>query len=104
MPTIAPVSPPGALRFSPDRLRALRSIRNMSQREVGERIGRTQSLIAAVEQGKALPSAQVLGALAYVLGCTVDAMYEVPGEAWALPLDRPRARPGTRTLPPEATG
>ena len=63
-------------------LRSIRQMRGLTQTELAEKMGVTQSLVAMWERGAVLPSAEKLPRLADLLGCTIDALYgrEPPGE------------------------
>jgi transcriptional regulator with XRE-family HTH domain len=58
----------GATGFDGARLRALRHHANLSQRELGERIGADFTVIANYENGRAAPRVDRLGQLALALG------------------------------------
>ena len=68
-------------------LRSLRKDSGLTQSELAETVGVTQSLVAMWERGAAYPSALKLPDIADALGCTIDALYgrEPPGAApeWA---------------------
>jgi transcriptional regulator with XRE-family HTH domain len=58
----------GATGFDGARLRALRHLAKLSQRELGERIGADFTVIANYENGRAAPRVDRLGQLALALG------------------------------------
>ena len=58
----------------PARLRALRLGAGLSQRELGERLGKVQVTISGWEGGSREPSLTDLIRLAAIFGCTGDAM------------------------------
>ena len=62
-------------------LRNIRQANGLTQTELAEQMGVTQSLVAMWERGAVLPSAEKLPRLADLLGCTIDALYgrEPPG-------------------------
>ena len=60
----------GATGFDGARLRALRHRANLSQRELGERIGADFTVIANYENGRAAPRVDRLGQLALALGAS----------------------------------
>lgn len=67
-------------------LRNIRQANGLTQTELAEQMGVTQSLVAMWERGAVLPSAEKLPRLADLLGCSIDALYgrkppdEAPGE------------------------
>lgn len=78
MPTIVKPTTPGAPEFSPGHLRAARDRAGLTRVALGCRIGRNAATVKRYELGDTLPSAHVLGALAHVLRCPVDAFFAVP--------------------------
>src|SRR5262245_19170322 len=78
MPTITKPTTVGAPLSSRYRLANARREAGLALVEVGDRIGRYWTVIQRYEKGTAKPSADVLGALAHVLGCSIDDLYEVP--------------------------
>ena len=64
-------------------LRNIRQANGLTQTELAEQMGVTQSLVAMWERGAVLPSAEKLPRLADLLGCSIDALYgrEPPGGA-----------------------
>lgn len=64
-------------------LRSIRQVKGLTQAELAEKMGVTQSLVAMWERGAVLPSAEKLPRLADLLGCSIDALYgrEPPGGA-----------------------
>jgi transcriptional regulator with XRE-family HTH domain len=99
MPTItAPTTrhTVGARRFSGQRLALARQRLGLTQERLAERIGRTRASIANYEIGHNPPSADVIGALAHVLGVSIDSLYAVP----ARPGDRPVTTPVTTPRAP----
>jgi transcriptional regulator with XRE-family HTH domain len=61
--------------FRPDRLRALREAKGLSQEQLGEKAGLSHSLIAKSENGKNLPRSDALDKLAQALDCTMDYLH-----------------------------
>jgi ribosome-binding protein aMBF1 (putative translation factor) len=53
-------------------IRALREKKGLSQRELAERVGTTQSAIARLEAGNISPSLPTLDKIAYALGAEVN--------------------------------
>jgi ribosome-binding protein aMBF1 (putative translation factor) len=53
-------------------IRALREKKGLSQRELAERVGTTQSAIARLESGNISPSLPTLDKIAYALGAEVN--------------------------------
>lgn len=64
-------------------LRNIRQANGLTQTELAEQMGVTQSLVAMWERGAVLPSAEKLPRLADLLGCSIDALYgrKSPGGA-----------------------
>lgn len=62
-------------------LKYIRQSIGMTQADLAQKMGVTQSLIAMWERGAVLPNAAKLPELADVLHCTIDALYgrERPG-------------------------
>jgi transcriptional regulator with XRE-family HTH domain len=87
VPTIVKPPVPEAPEFSPRRLRAARRAADLSIDALALRIGRRWSTVMRYERGEAAPSVAVLGALAHVLGCTIDALFEVDPPASALDVE-----------------
>lgn len=58
------------------RIRQLRNSKNMSQRQLGERIGRTQQEMHRWEKGLVRVHADDLGLMAVALGVDVNAFYD----------------------------
>ena len=50
----------------------MRKRAGMSQRELGEMLGKTQQGVASWESGRSEPSIRMLKAMARIFGCTVD--------------------------------
>ena len=64
-----------ALPFTND-IRTLRFLQGeMTQAELGERVGVTRQTIAAIEQGKYSPSLEVAFRIAQVFGKPLDAVF-----------------------------
>ena len=61
------------------RIRSLREARGVSRYEIAEAAGVSYAAVAQWEDGKVLPTADKLPAIAAVLGCEVGELYE-PGE------------------------
>lgn len=59
-------------------LQALRKKKQMSQTELANRAGMSQSRISHYENGKALPDLRTVAALATVLGCSFDDLLGKP--------------------------
>jgi transcriptional regulator with XRE-family HTH domain len=83
------------------RLRALRTARALSGRELGRRAGVDQSVIVRVEQGRLRPSPDLLQRL-------LEALEAPSGECahivWGMALDPAFAHLVNTTPPPEHTG
>jgi len=58
--------------FRPDRLKALREAKGLSQEQLAKLAGLSHSLIAKSEHGKNLPRSDTLDKLAQALDCTID--------------------------------
>jgi transcriptional regulator with XRE-family HTH domain len=84
VPTIVKPPVPEAPEFSPRRLRAARRAAGLSLDALAERVGRRWSTVIRYEHGDAQPSVAVLGALAHVLGCSIDSLFEVDPPTSAL--------------------
>jgi transcriptional regulator with XRE-family HTH domain len=84
VPTIVKPSVPEAPEFSPRRLRAARRAAGLSLEALGRRVGRGWSTVIRYERGETQPSVAVLGALAHVLDCSIDSLFEVDPPASAL--------------------
>lgn len=56
-------------------LRALRRQQHMTQAELAQKMGVTQSLVAMWERDASMPSAAKLPELADLLNCTIDELY-----------------------------
>ena len=75
--------------FRPDRLKALREAKELSQEQLGELAGLHHSVITKSEKGKNLPRSEALDKLATALDCTMDylhgrgSQYESPAVAAA---------------------
>jgi len=66
-----------AMRFtSPSLLKKLRQEKNMTQTEMGQRIGVTKAAISAYELGKTIPSETVLAKLAHVFDLSSDELWQ----------------------------
>lgn len=52
------------------KIKALRELNGLTQREVAERIGRGQAFVVCVEHGNSLVSLPILLRLCHALGCT----------------------------------
>lgn len=71
----------------PERLRTMRMARNMTQTELGKRIGVSASAIGMYEQGRREPSFEILEALADVFNVPIDGLYgeeEIDKDLWDL--------------------
>ncbi len=62
--------------FSGQRLREARTAAGLSPEQVAVSIGRSAYSVHEYERGRVRPSAATLGALAAILGCPVDALYD----------------------------
>lgn len=62
------------------RLRELRAERNMTQKQVAERIGGTASIVSAYENGIRQPSYEALIRLARLYGVSTDYLLGVSGK------------------------
>jgi transcriptional regulator with XRE-family HTH domain len=73
--------------FRPNRLKALREAKGLSQEQLRKQAGLSQSVITKSENGKNLPGSKALDKLARALDCTIDYLhgrgheYETPGLA-----------------------
>lgn len=63
----------GLVGLAPRRQRA-----GMTQRQLAEALGCTQALVSLYESGTACPRASILPAMADLLGCSIDELYERP--------------------------
>jgi transcriptional regulator with XRE-family HTH domain len=54
------------------RLKALRKAHNLTQREVGQRIGASPNIISSYENAERSPSFEKLVKLAYLYNCSTD--------------------------------
>lgn len=61
--------------FRPDRLKALREAKGLSQEQLGERACLSHSAIAKNENAKTLPGSEALDKLARALDCTIDYLH-----------------------------
>lgn len=84
MPTIVKPSVPDAPAFSPRLLRRARLDAGLTLDEVARRLGRQWSTVIRYEHGETQPSVMALGALAHVLGVSIDSLFEVDPPASAL--------------------
>ncbi len=57
-------------------LKDLRTKANISQVELAEKIGVTQSAVAMWETGEAMPRADKLPVLAEILGCSISDLFK----------------------------
>ena len=66
---------------TPLRVRALRDLRNLTQRQVAKALGVSPGAVAKWELGVSMPTMENLLALATLFGCTTDALLgrEPPG-------------------------
>jgi ribosome-binding protein aMBF1 (putative translation factor) len=62
-------------------VRALREAMGLSQRELAERMGTTQSVIARLEGGGSRPSLTTLERIAEALGMTIEVHFKEPEAA-----------------------
>lgn len=58
------------------RIKALREARGITQESLAAQLGVSRSAVAMWEAGHNTPPTKILGALADILGCTVDALLE----------------------------
>ena len=77
-----------------ENLKRLRCSRQLTQAELAQEVGVTQSLVAQWERGASMPSAARLPILAYVMHCKIDDLFATadskkppagPGEKERLP-------------------
>lgn len=61
-----------------ENLKKLRCGLNMTQAELAQEVGVTQSLVAQWERGASMPSAARLPLLASTLHCTIDELFGEP--------------------------
>ena len=84
----------------PERLRTMRMARNLTQGDLGKRIGVSASAVGMYEQGRREPSFEILEALADVFNVPIDALYgeeDIDRDLWEL-RDSIRRDPNTRML------
>ena len=63
------------------RIRELREAQGLSQRQLADRMGTTQSVIARLEAGGSKPSMTTLERIAAALGTAIDIRFKEPGAA-----------------------
>lgn len=63
-----------------ENIRALRLKRGMTQEELAERIGVSQSMLCCIERGTKACAMQLGAEIARALSCPVTALYEGEGE------------------------
>ena len=56
----------------PQRIRDLRLKYNFTQKQVGEKVGVSASIISGYETGERTPSVEILLALSYLFNCSTD--------------------------------
>jgi len=61
--------------FRPDRLKALRDAKGLSQEQLGKRSGLSHSIITKSEKGQNQPRSAALDKLAEALDCTMDYLH-----------------------------
>lgn len=61
--------------FRPDRLKALRESKGLSQEQLGKRAGLNHSVVAKSENAKNSPRSEGLEKLAQALDCTIDYLH-----------------------------
>ena len=61
-----------------ENLKRFRCALNMTQANLAQEVGVTQSLVAQWERGASMPSAARLPLLASVLNCTIDDLFSEP--------------------------
>lgn len=61
-----------------ENLKRLRCALSMTQADLAQEVGVTQSLVAQWERGASMPSAARLPLLASVLHCTIDELFRDP--------------------------
>jgi len=61
--------------FRPDRLKALREAKGLSQEQLAAHAGLSHSLIAKSENGRNMPRSDALDKLAEALDCTIDYLH-----------------------------
>ena len=66
-------------------IRELRRSKNLTQRELGDRLNVGQTTVAMWETGDRTPRADKLPELAKILGCRIDDLFEKEGRKWANP-------------------
>jgi transcriptional regulator with XRE-family HTH domain len=59
-----------------ERTRALRTERELQQRQLAEKAGMTPSMISQIESGRLTPSLHTLGKIAGALGVTIGALFD----------------------------
>jgi len=73
---MAPGGQASAQRLLADNLRLLRLMRRLSQTVLAEEAGVTQSLVSAIERGRANPTLDSLERIALVLGVRIGELFE----------------------------
>lgn len=58
-----------------ENIKRLRQEKNMTQLELSEQVGCTQSMIAQIERGSKVPSLPLGKSIADILKCTVDHLF-----------------------------
>ena len=89
-----------SFKHFPERLRTMRMARNLTQGDLGKRIGVSASAVGMYEQGRREPSFEILEALADVFNVPIDALYgseDIDKDLWEL-RERIRENPELRTL------
>ena len=74
--------------FSCGRLRCLRESAGVTRTALAYHLGLTEQTVWAWESGKSVPRPSMLGAIAAVLGCAIDDLFEAMND------DAQAARPG----------
>lgn len=62
------------------KIKELRELCELSQKDLANYLGVDQSAVAKWETGVALPTADKLPKLAQLLGCTIDDLYDTTSE------------------------
>ncbi len=63
-------------QFSAERLAKWRDLRGLSLTAIGKRVGRTRQTVRNWEDGCSTPRANEMAALAEILDCGIDELYE----------------------------
>jgi transcriptional regulator with XRE-family HTH domain len=62
-------------RFAPKRLQRARKIAGLNADQLGQALGRSESLVWMVESGHRIPPPELLADWCAVVGCSIDAVF-----------------------------